>query len=90
LNRRLGGPQSLSGHCGRKKNLASARNRTAAVQAIAHPYINRAILTPSNIYTKCNFSKLNREKPKTLQSLSVLLPVCIKVKAANTIPNITL
>jgi hypothetical protein len=37
-NRRLVGPQSWSGRCGEKKNLASARILTLAVEAIARCY----------------------------------------------------
>jgi hypothetical protein len=35
LYRRMGGPQSPSGHCGEEKNLAPAGNRTRAYQLVA-------------------------------------------------------
>jgi hypothetical protein len=37
LDKKLGGPQSQSGRCGQEKNLASAGNRTPAVQPVAIP-----------------------------------------------------
>jgi hypothetical protein len=43
LDRRLCGPQSLSGHCGEEKIPASARNQNPAIQSIACHYMNRAI-----------------------------------------------
>jgi hypothetical protein len=38
LDRRLGGPQSRSGHYGEEKNLTPAGNRTPVVQPIACRY----------------------------------------------------
>jgi hypothetical protein len=46
LYRRLGGPKSRSGRYGEEKNLASAGNRTPAVQHVASRYTNWAIPTP--------------------------------------------
>jgi hypothetical protein len=47
LYRRLGGPQSRSGHRGQRKNpLTSAWNRTPVVQSVARQYTDRATLAP--------------------------------------------
>jgi hypothetical protein len=45
LDRRLGGPQSLSGPCGEEKNLAPAGIQTLAVHSIARLYTDWAIPT---------------------------------------------
>jgi hypothetical protein len=42
LSRRLGGPQSRSGRCGKETNLS--RNRSSAVQPVARRYTGSAIL----------------------------------------------
>jgi hypothetical protein len=41
LDRRLGGPESLSGHRGeRKESFASARDRTLVIQSVGRQYTN--------------------------------------------------
>jgi hypothetical protein len=49
LERRLGGPYSLSVHYGEEESLASAEMRTSAFQPITRRYTYRAIPTPKYV-----------------------------------------
>jgi hypothetical protein len=58
LERRLGGPQGRSGRCGEEKNLASAGNRTPAVQLVARRYTDWVIQAPIHRYNVLISGKL--------------------------------
>jgi hypothetical protein len=47
LDRRLGGPQSLSGRCGKEKNFASVGNRTPEIQPVVRRYTDWAVGPPT-------------------------------------------